>query len=212
MIALFGGTFDPPHLGHLNMAKHCVAELGLTELRFLPCAIPVHKQRPSVTDEDRLIMLEKLLQNEPKLCIDTRELERHGPSYTLLTLQELRQENPNSGIVFLMGMDSFNSLHKWYQWQEIVQLCHILVYQRPGETLQPDTEVQQYLQQAQMKDKSQLHQQLAGGCYFLSGAQKDVASSDIRAAIKQQNTTALEPWLHRSVIEYIVQQQLYSEQ
>ncbi|PCK31912.1 nicotinate-nucleotide adenylyltransferase [Pseudoalteromonas piscicida] len=211
MIALFGGTFDPPHLGHLNMAVRCVDELDLAQLKLLPCAIPVHKQRPSVSDKHRLAMLTALISGQEKMQIDKRELLRQGPSYTLLTLQELRQEHPTEAILFLMGMDSFNSLHTWFEWREITTLCHLVVYQRPGETCTPSHEVAAYLTRAKTSDKHKLRTALAGHCYFLSGAQKDIASSAIRTAISQQNNEYLEQWLPTSVIDYINSHGLYAD-
>ncbi|GEK08738.1 nicotinate-nucleotide adenylyltransferase [Pseudoalteromonas peptidolytica] len=211
MIALFGGTFDPPHLGHLNMAARCIDALGLHQLKLLPCAIPVHKQRPKISDEHRLSMLAKVISGHEKMTIDTRELLRQGPSYTLLTLRELRAEHPKAAITFLMGMDSFNNLHTWFEWREITTLCHLVVYQRPGETCAPSAEVAAYLTKATTTDTSKLHKTLAGHCYFLSGEQKDIASSTVRAAISQQNVAYLEQWLPNSVIDYINSHGLYAD-
>lgn len=211
MIALFGGTFDPPHLGHLNMAMRCVDELSLAELKFLPCAIPVHKQKPSISDEHRLAMLANLLAGQQKLVIDRRELDRQGPSYSLLTLQELRNEYQDQPILFLMGMDSFNSLHTWYQWQEITKLCHLVVYQRPKEHCSPDAKVSAYLAKARTDNLNKLQTTKAGHCYFLHGEQKDIASSTIRAAIAQHDKEYLEHWLPASVIDYINSHGLYAD-
>ncbi|WP_440053773.1 nicotinate-nucleotide adenylyltransferase [Pseudoalteromonas sp. T1lg65] len=211
MIALLGGTFDPPHLGHLNMALQCAETLQLQSLYFLPCAIPVHKQRPSITDAHRINMLKLMLQNHDVLKIDERELLRQGPSYSLLTLQELRQEAGDSPIIFLMGMDSFNTFHLWYHWQEITKLCHLVVYQRPGQDNTPDSALTNYLKSAITSDVTKLTTTQAGHCFFLDGVQRDIASSDIRKAIAQQNTDRMEQWLTRPVIEYINQHRLYAE-
>ncbi|TMP82065.1 nicotinate-nucleotide adenylyltransferase [Pseudoalteromonas phenolica] len=209
MIALFGGTFDPVHLGHLNMAEQCVAELGLSELRFLPCAIPVHKAQPKITDTHRLNMLELATQGKRAFTIDKRELERQGPSYSLLTLQEYRGEQPNSSIIFLMGMDSFNSLTSWYEWQAITQLCHIVVYQRPGEAYKPNPALANYMEQAQVETSELLLTKKAGHCHFLTGPSFDAASSDIRKLINNQKP--MEQFLASSVIDYIRTHQLYAE-
>ena len=133
MIAIFGGTFDPVHLGHINMAKQCVNALNLNTLYFMPCALPAHKMAPGISTEHRVAMLNAAIAPYPFFQLDLRELHRTGPSYSLLSLQELRAQHPNTPIVFLIGMDSFNNLDKWYQWQAITQLCHIVVYQRPGQ-------------------------------------------------------------------------------
>ncbi|MCG7533897.1 nicotinate-nucleotide adenylyltransferase [Pseudoalteromonas sp. OOF1S-7] len=207
MIALFGGTFDPVHLGHINMATQCVNKLGLSELRFIPNAVPVHKQGPTISTSDRLAMLQLATAHEPRFTIDPRELERDTPSYSLLTLQELKAEYPDQALVFLMGMDSFNSLDKWYCWQEIVALCHIVVYQRPGDACAPSEALQAYLAHARCTDTQTLSTRLDGLCYFLPGQPFEAASSTIRNAIKHRQ--AVEPWLNNAVLKYIQTHQLY---
>ncbi|NOU52553.1 nicotinate-nucleotide adenylyltransferase [Pseudoalteromonas sp. JBTF-M23] len=209
MIALFGGTFDPIHLGHINMAKQCVKELKLDKLNFLPCAMPVHKAQPGITDAHRLTMLSLATQDNPKFAIDRRELIRQGPSYSLLSLQECRTASPNTPLLFLMGMDSFNSLPSWYKWQDIIQLCHIIVYQRPGEKLANSDQLTQYLAQASTTNRELLTQQQGGLCYFLAGDTFDAASSDIRKRIKNRENT--EHLLNEQVREYIDEHHLYAE-
>ncbi|ESP94054.1 MULTISPECIES: nicotinate-nucleotide adenylyltransferase [Pseudoalteromonas] len=208
MIALFGGTFDPIHLGHINMAKQCLKELSLTSVSFMPNATPVHKKGPSIATEHRLAMLKLATKEESRFNIDTREITRTEPSYTVLTLQELRAEYPNTPIAFLMGMDSFNSLSSWYQWQTITQLCHIVVYARPGDKLTPCSQLAQYLEQAKITCPDSLHLVQAGKCYFLSGEPFSAASSEIRTVIKSGQS--VEPWLPESVITYINKNKLYT--
>jgi len=191
------------------MAEQCVAELELAELRFLPCAIPVHKAQPKITDIHRLNMLELATQGNKAFTIDKRELVRQGPSYSLLTLQEYRAEQPNSPIIFLMGMDSFNSLTSWYEWQAITQLCHIVVYQRPGEVYTPNSALANYVKQAQVETSELLRSKKAGHCHFLTGPSFDAASSDIRKIINNQKP--MEQFLAPSVIDYIRTHQLYAE-
>ncbi|MCG7560606.1 nicotinate-nucleotide adenylyltransferase [Pseudoalteromonas sp. McH1-42] len=207
MIAVFGGTFDPVHLGHINMATQCMAVLTLSELRFIPNAVPVHKKGPSISTEDRLAMLQLATAHDSRFTIDRRELERDTPSYSLLTLEELKAEYPDQAMVFLMGMDSFNSLDKWYRWQDIVSLCHLVVYQRPGDAFAPSAALQTYLEQARCSEPEQLSTLPAGLCYFLPGQPFEAASSTIRNAIKQRQ--AVEPWLNNAVLKYIQAHQLY---
>lgn len=208
MIALFGGTFDPIHLGHLNMANHCLDELSLSSLAFMPNATPVHKKGPSIATEHRIAMLELATQDEPKFYIDTREIKRTEPSFTALTLKELRTEYPEEPIAFLMGMDSFNGLSTWYQWQTITQLCHVVVYARPGDKYAPCTQLEAYLAHSKTTSPDDLHQTPAGRCYFLTGKAFCAASSQIRQAIKSGKT--VEPWLPKPVLAYINNNKLYA--
>ncbi len=209
MIAIFGGTFDPVHLGHLNMAQQCVATFELHSLYFMPCAIPTHKAAPGISTEHRIAMLKAAITAYPKFKLDLRELQRSGPSYSLLSLQELRAENPDTPILFLIGMDSFNNLNKWYQWQTITRLCHIVVYQRPGQNCDVQGELKGYKQQAVTKDISLLNEKNAGHLYFLEGEQLDAASSTIRQALKKSIKKS--ELLPDTVSHYIEQHQLYQE-
>lgn len=185
MITLFGGTFDPVHLGHLNMAQQCVEHLQLSQLRFMPCAIPAHKAQPGISNAHRIAMLEAAIAPYSHFSVDLRELKRQGPSYSLLSLQELRSEHPNEPILFLIGLDSFNNLDKWFEWQAITQLCHILVFQRPNETVDLSTQLLEYQHTAQISSPAALHNELAGKLYFLPGKVMDIASSTIRQKLKK---------------------------
>ncbi len=207
MIAVFGGTFDPVHLGHLNMAQQCVEHLKLVQLRFMPCAIPAHKAQPGISNAHRVAMLTAAIADFPSFSLDLRELKRQGPSYSLLSLQELRHEHPNEPIVFLIGLDSFNSLDRWYEWQVITQLCHIVVYQRPNQTTNLSAQLQHYQRNAQTTSLEVLHTERAGKLYFLPGQVIDVASSEIRQKLKKgQSCRELLP---AAVSHYIDSHELY---
>ncbi len=207
MIAIFGGTFDPIHLGHINMARQCVEQCQLNTLYFMPCAIPAHKARPRISDEHRINMLKLAIDDNPHFAIDYRELNRDGASYSLLSLKELRTENPTAPIMFLIGMDSFNSLDKWFRWQEIVKLCHIVVYQRPGQHCQVTGELATYKAHALTQQLSQLQQAPAGKLFFLNGLQVNTASSEIRKKLSLNEGIA--ELLPTPVSQYIAQHQLY---
>lgn len=207
MIAIFGGTFDPIHLGHINMAQQCVQQCQLDTLYFMPCAIPAHKAKPGISDEHRINMLKLAIENNPHFAIDYRELNREGASYSLLSLKELRAENPSSPIMFLIGMDSFNSLDKWFKWQEIVELCHIVVYQRPGQHCQVSGELAVYKENAFTEQLSQLQQTHAGKLFFLNGLQVNAASSEIRKKLHLNDNIA--KLLPTTVSQYIAQHHLY---
>ncbi|NNG42402.1 nicotinate-nucleotide adenylyltransferase [Pseudoalteromonas sp. NEC-BIFX-2020_002] len=207
MIALFGGTFDPIHLGHINMAKHCIEEFNLDTLYFMPCALPAHKAAPGISTEHRIAMLNAAIAPYPFFELDLRELNRTGPSYTLLSLQELRAEYPNKPLLFLIGMDSFNNLDKWFEWQTITTLCHIVVFQRPDLTCSASDALLAYKKSALCTDIKELTTQLGGKLYFLPGEEHAISSSDIRSAIK--NNKHFNELLPHSVCQYIQSHQLY---
>ena len=207
MIAIFGGTFDPVHLGHLNMALQCVNAFNLNTLYFMPCALPAHKAAPGISAEHRINMLNAAIAPYPHFELDLRELNRTGPSYSLLSLQELRKEHPTTPILFLIGMDSFNNLDKWFEWKAITQLCHIVVYQRPAQHCTVKGELKSYMQHANAGEVAALKHSLAGKLYFLPGEMLDAASSTIRKQLKKSNKK--NELLPDAVSHYIEVHQLY---
>jgi len=130
-LALFGGTFDPVHLGHLSVAWEA-AELLDAEVRLMPANVPPHRPSPLATPEQRVAMLHAALQRQDRLTMDTRELRRSGPSYTYDTLSELRAEQGERPLVLLLGVDAFAGLPSWHRWRELFDLAHLGVLSRPG--------------------------------------------------------------------------------
>ena len=103
MIGVYGGTFDPIHYGHLRTALEVKELYGLDEVRLIPCNSPPHREQPKASAEMRLQMLRLAVENEPGLVIDTRELERDGPSYMVDTLKSLRGEVDSSSVFLFIG-------------------------------------------------------------------------------------------------------------
>lgn len=130
-LAIFGGTFDPVHLGHLSVAWEA-SELLDAEVRLMPASVPPHRQAPIADAQQRVAMLRAALQKQPRLTLDTRELERSGPSYTIDTLAELRAEQGDRPLVLLLGADAFAGLPSWHRWRELFDVAHIGVLSRPG--------------------------------------------------------------------------------
>ena len=181
MIAVFGGTFDPVHYGHLRPLLEVQQTLGLDEVRLIPSFIPPHRAVPSASAEQRLAMLELAVADTPGFVIDQRELQRGGPSYTVDTLQSLRDElGSEKSICLIMGLDAFVALDSWHQWQRLTELAHIVVTQRPGMLLPKVGVVAELVEQAQALDVEELQQQSAGRVYFQSVTQLDISATAIR--------------------------------
>jgi nicotinate-nucleotide adenylyltransferase len=132
-IGLLGGSFDPPHLGHVQLARDAMTALALNEVRFVIAGEPWQKHH--ITDAcHRLAMVELALANETGLVVEHCELERAGPSYTFETLRELRARyGPQPCLVWIMGSDQFANLHTWQHHDELTQLAHLAVAQRAGD-------------------------------------------------------------------------------
>ncbi len=130
-LAVFGGTFDPIHLGHLCVAWEA-SELLDADVLMMPSGIPPHRSPPVASAPQRLAMLEVALRRQSRLIVDARELARSGPSYTVDTLTELRAENGERPLVLLLGADAFAGLPGWHDWRRLFELAHIGVLSRPG--------------------------------------------------------------------------------
>lgn len=133
-LGVFGGTFDPPHNGHLQTAAAAQHALGLDQVVFIPAKQPPHKLDDPVSPlETRLTMLELALLEHPFFVISLIEVERQGPSFTVDTLRALRQQMAfHAEIFFIMGEDSLVNFPTWKEPHEIVKLCKLAVLQRPG--------------------------------------------------------------------------------
>jgi len=136
-IGILGGTFDPPHLGHLIIANEVFHRLELDELQFMPNQEPPHKEREShTTNRDRIRMLELAIQGNPFFSIEKIELERKGRSYTYDTMKMLMERNPNNEYYFIIGADMVEYLPNWYQVDELMKLVKFVGVNRPNYQLE----------------------------------------------------------------------------
>lgn len=136
MLGIFGGSFDPVHLGHIKSAVALLENFAFEQIRFVPCQLSPLKERVFANAQHRMQMLNLVCGNQSKLMVDDRELRRTEPSYTIDTLTELREElGANQSIVLILGVDAYLEFCKWHQYDEILSFCHILIMQRPGYSL-----------------------------------------------------------------------------
>ncbi len=193
---LFGGSFDPPHLGHLILAGEAVHELQLTRVLWVLTPDPPHKSDQALTDvRHRLGMLKLAVKSNREFEISQLELDRPGPHFTLDTLRLLGQQYPKADLILLLGGDSLHDLPKWHKPRDIVTACEkIGVMRRPGDSV----------------DLSKLENVIPGistKIRFIDAPLLEIASSDIRQRIE-----AGEPYryyLLPSVYEYIQKHKLY---
>ena len=133
-IGIFGGAFDPPHLGHIALARAAVEQLGLDQLRVFPTGQAWHKARDLSPAPHRLAMAQLAFAGVPRTVVDGRELERDGPTYTIDTLRELRREFPQAQFLLVIGADQAESLHSWRENAEIARLATISIAARARPT------------------------------------------------------------------------------
>ncbi len=137
-IGVFGGTFDPVHLGHLIMAEQCRDQAGLEQVWFVPAARPPHKLDRTLTPFDRRVeMLQLAIAGNPSFRVEPMEKDRSGPSYTVETLEELHQQRGDVDWNFILGSDSLPEFLRWRQPARIAELATLLVVARPGHPMVP---------------------------------------------------------------------------
>ena len=131
-IGIYGGTFNPPHVGHIQAAKQAVEALGLSRLIIIPDRIAPHKQIPegSPAPEQRLEMLRLATADCDRIEVSDIELRREGPSYSYVTVQQLKAQYPNAELVLLMGTDMFLSFHSWMHPEIILENATLGVFYR----------------------------------------------------------------------------------
>lgn len=141
-IAMFGGTFNPVHVGHLRAAIELHEQLALDQVHMIVNREPPHRQVPGVSGQDRFAMLSAAVAPLEGIVADARELEREGPSYTVDTLRSLREQyGDNARLMMVVGGDAFQGLANWRQPDRLFSLAHIVVIQRPGAELVLSEEV-----------------------------------------------------------------------
>ncbi|WP_291992355.1 nicotinate-nucleotide adenylyltransferase [Candidatus Accumulibacter sp. ACC003] len=134
-LGIFGGTFDPVHFGHLRLAEEAADQLDLAGVRWIPAGQPALREAPQVTAQQRLAMVRMATAENRSFDVDAAEVHAAQPSYTVLTLERLRQADQCGGLrplVLLLGADAFTALTGWHRWQSLLELAHIAVAHRPG--------------------------------------------------------------------------------
>ena len=131
-LGLLGGTFDPIHCAHLELAHEVKDALALSAVHLVPVGDPPHRRAPVASATDRLAMLTLAVAAYPGLVVDDREVRRQGKSYTVLTLAEMRAEAPARPLALLLGADQFLALPTWHRWREVFGFAHLVVVARPG--------------------------------------------------------------------------------
>jgi len=206
VIGILGGTFDPPHYGHLRPARELVSALGLSELRFIVAANPPHRAPPVASPADRLAMLQLAIAGEPVFVADDREIRRGGPSYTILTLESLRGELAGQPLCLIMGMDAFLGLDGWHRWQELWVHAHIVAMPRPGWPVEHGLPA--WAASRLCRNAHELTQSLAGRLWIQPVTPQDISSTRIRAELARGASVA--DWLPPAVLQYINDNRIYS--
>lgn len=209
-VAVFGGTFNPVHYGHMRSAIELVEHLQLHHLDLMPCAQPVHREQPGCSAEHRAAMVELAVAGEPRLGCDRRELERQGPSYSYDSLVDIRQDlGPQRGLCLVMGCDAIQTIDTWHRWRDLLDVAHVIVIARPGWALPNEGVVAQWLQAHRCTDPAQLHRQACGLVHVEELRPLAISSTEIRSLL--QLGQSVRYLLPEPVLDYIDQHDLYRQ-
>lgn len=208
LVGIFGGSFDPVHHGHLRSMVELDEALALDQLRLMPNRQSPLKDQPGASSEQRLAMLQLATKHQPKWLIDERELGRSGPSYTVDSLLELKQEvTDGARLCLIMGTDAFAAFDQWHQWQAILELAHLVIMARPGEHLPEQGVVADLLSERKADSSNELTDKAAGSILLQQLTPMRVSATEIRQRL--QAGQSIRYWVPDSVWEYIHKHQLY---
>ncbi len=204
-IGIFGGTFDPIHYGHLRTGLDVAEQLCLSSVRFVPCARPPHRAPPLASPQQRLRLIECAVLKSKQFVTDDREINRQGASYTIDTLIDMRAEFSQSPLYLLIGSDVFLQIHTWDNWQQLLDLTHIVVVTRPGKQWVMQQGLSSwYHHHLAVKTDNRL---LAGRIWPVTVTQLELSATAIRNKIAQGSS--VQYLLPDAVIELIDEFGLY---
>lgn len=195
-IGVLGGTFDPPHVGHLWLATLAADAMGLARVLLVPAANPPHKRRRSLSHAaDRVLMTRLAIANDPMLDVSLVELEREGPSYTVDTLDELHRRQPDAEWVLILAADSLADIDTWREPDRILELASWAVGPRPGTALPSRAALARRWGAA------------AARIHLLDGPALDVSATEIRRRVASGH--AIRYLVPRAVEDFIAERRLY---
>lgn len=208
MIGILGGTFDPIHYGHLRTALDVQQRLFLSEVRFIPCGQPPHRQAPVATPLQRLAMVRAAIADTRSFVLDDREMKRDGPSYMVDTLKSLKRDFKDDVLCLLLGTDAFNGLAQWHQWQTIFDFANIVVMQRPEMIGQVELNKRLLAElKHRIVDADSLKKHTNGAVCFVPVTQLDISATKIRQQWQQGKDVQF--LLPDSVLKLMQQQDIY---
>lgn len=182
-LAILGGTFDPVHLGHLRVAWEAAMQLD-AEVRLMPASVPPHRAQPVATGMQRVAILEAALSGQSRIGLDRRELARSGPSYTIDTLVELRNEiGAQRPLVLLVGADAWAGLPTWHRWRELFAHAHVGVLARGGVAVNEPDALAVEVAPRRTADPVDIAASPAGRVIALAVSALAISATRIRAAL-----------------------------
>ncbi|WP_148253806.1 nicotinate-nucleotide adenylyltransferase [Aidingimonas lacisalsi] len=186
-IAMFGGTYDPVHLGHLRSGVELREALSLDRVHMIPAHVPPHREAPGVSSGMRLEMLQLGIGDTPGLLADDRELRRDGPSYSADTLTSLREAyGPDACLIMAVGADAFLKLAQWHKPERLFELANLVVIDRPGHYAPLPKELSRLVEHRLVDTPEWLTSRRAGCVLRLAlPSAMEISATDIRARCRR---------------------------
>lgn len=207
-VAIFGGTFDPVHHGHLRAAAEVSEWLKVSDFRLIPVGTPPHRTKTYASAFHRLAMLELALAPYQDLTVDDREVRRGGTSYMIDTLKSVREEVGDVPVFLCVGQDAANALNTWKDWRALFDWAHLVVMTRPDSVSQYPPELAECIAQRQVSRTRDLVSSPAGGVRHVEVTQLAISSTNIRNQLAEGHSPRF--LLPATVLSYIEKHQLYS--
>lgn len=204
-LAVLGGMFDPVHNGHVEAARFAMRKLGVNRLKMIPCKNPNHKGPASSDSKHRLAMLELAVAADAQIEVDPIEINRSGVSYAVETLIELKKSE--ACLVFVLGIDSFNTLPQWHRWSELLELCHFLVLARSGSDISSRSGELLDLEQRRVQTPQQMFSCDSGKILLAEDFSFEASSTAIREKLGRHEDVSED--MNAQVLAYIKENNLY---
>jgi len=189
LVGIFGGTFDPIHYGHLQVAEEVIEAVGLHKMYFIPAGVPRLRYAPIASPQHRAEIVRIAIQGNSRFILDEREIYRDGVSYSVDSLRELKQELGKKVILcFVIGADAFIKLDEWNSWRELFNLCHFIIAARPGYVLTSNhdvlpKELKEECSQRWVSSVDSLRSATSGMIFVAPTTMLDISATIIRARI-----------------------------
>ena len=204
LVGLYGGTFDPIHVGHTHAALAVKRELQLDQVRMVLAARPGHRGAPGSDEKHRWEMLRLACAEHSGLVADDIELVRSGESYTVATVEAVRRAHADNVPCWILGQDAFATLPIWHRWQELLDYCNLIVVVRPGDIREEPKAVQRLCAE---HETAHFDDSRTGQIWRLALPMREVSATRIRAKLAPNGD--VEDLLAAPVYTYIRQHQLY---
>lgn len=214
-VAIYGGTFDPVHNGHLEVARRVLQLFELDEVIFVPACVPPHKRNANITSAfHRFAMLALATETDQSLLVSTIELDSPEQPYAVETVERIRGTlGEGTELFFLMGADSWLEITSWHEWQRLLSMCHFIVVTRPGFEIEgvdySNMSIPVVNAIGRRDGESNLSEMKTPHVLLTDAANVDVSATQIRAAVRENDLAALKTMVPLAVASYIEKYDLY---